>query len=114
MSERKHVTNIKEILMVIDTSIKRLVSPTAMLIAAILVLNGLGTPGTIDEAIIGASVLLFVFSFSYFIVSLYLADKEFESLGIRQFFVKILSGSYMFVYLLLFAVAVITGLNKVV
>lgn len=114
MTDTTKNNKVKIILDIIDTSIKRLLSPATMLVAAVLMSKGLGKPESNEIAIKTIIVLLSLFSIGHFIGSLVVAVKEFDEAGINKVAGFFLSTGYMLIYFVLFVVAVVTGVGKVI
>ncbi|MDF1724763.1 MAG: hypothetical protein P1U59_09570 [Alcanivorax sp.] len=103
---------MKDVLNTIDAAIKRLVAPTAMLIAATLLSNGLNRPDSNPHIIQGVMALMGLFAFGYMAASAIVAIKEFDELGISFWKKGLFSLSFILVYLVLFVTAIYMGLNK--
>ncbi|WP_156836625.1 hypothetical protein [Marinobacter daepoensis] len=67
----------------IDSAIKRLVSTTAMLVAAVLLTRGLGKPDTNVCILYGLIVLLVISAFVYLAASAMVAIRELEEMKLR-------------------------------
>ena len=104
---------MKEVLDTIDSAIKRLVSPTAMLVAAALLTRGLDQPGSNTFVIHGLIFLLVVYAFGYLAFSAAVAIKEFDELGLRFWQKGVFGLSFMLLYLVLFIAAIYFGLGKI-
>ena len=97
---------MEEILDTIDKAIKRMVAPTAMIIAAAILLKASSGYGVTPKSlVIYASVLVFM-AFLYMCGSCYVALKRFKDAGINTFNRLILSISFVAVYIVLFIIGV--------
>lgn len=103
---------MKEILETIDSAIKRLVSPTAMLLAAALLTRGFDKPSSNYYIIYGLIVLLVVSAFCYLAASTMVAIKDFDELGLRLWQKVALGLSFVLVYFVLYSAAIYFGFSK--
>lgn len=104
---------MKEILDIIDSAIKRLVSPTAMLVGAALLSRGLDKPESSPPVIVGLMSLLALCALSYLVASAAVAVKEFDDLGMGAWKKGVFSLSFILVYFVLFVSAIYFGVTKI-
>ncbi len=101
-----------EILTTIDKAIKRLVAPTAMVVAAALLSKGLNQS---DRDLIAIKMYLWLLigsSFLFMLGSTISALNEFEKAGIGIIRRSVLSLSFVLVYLVLFFAGMAIALGK--
>lgn len=104
---------LKSTLDTIDGAIKKLVTPTAMIVATAIMSKGLNQPQSNDLLIKGVMWLLVLWAIGFMIASGFQALKEFEASGINLFLRFVLSTSFFLVYLVLFIVAIFLALGKI-
>ncbi len=103
---------MEEILDNIDKAIKRLVSPTAMVVAAGVLAKGIVNP-RVDELAIKMLIYLLLASALLFMASSgYQALRKFETLGVGVFRRFVLSLSFLLVYGVLFLVGIAIAFGK--
>lgn len=110
--ESKLVEKSEQLIDAIDSSIKRLVTPTAFIIAAGVLLTELETNAKHQELIYISVFSLIFFAILYTGFSVMVIAKKLESV-VSNKNAKIIVGSfYSFLYLILWLVAIKTGFAK--
>ena len=104
---------MKMILESIDSAIKRLVSPTAMIVAAAVLAEGMNKDESNQIVIQSLVWVLSLFAFGYMIASYKVAFKEIEDSGHSKLTTGIISLAFMLVYFVLILVGIKFGIDKV-
>ncbi len=105
--------NMDDVLKIIDSAIKRLVSPVAMLVAAALLLRGMNNPGSSELTIIFISSVLVLWALAFTVISTVVAVREFDSVGVSKPVAYFLSSSFVLVYFVMFVAAIRLGFDKI-
>ena len=111
--EKVEINKAEELLNVFDSSLKRLVTPTAFLVAAALLSRGLDKPETnqtLIHILVGALTL---FSTLYFIFSVGLVAKKLEEIVKHKLGALVAGTIYILLYIIVFLAAIIMGLSKI-
>ncbi|GAB2933928.1 hypothetical protein [Rheinheimera gaetbuli] len=104
---------MKQILDAIDGAIKRLVSPTAMIVAAALLAQGSKGDGATPFIIKVLIWILSIFALGYLILSYLVAFKEIEASGYSKLKTGFISLAFMLVYFVLVLAGIRFGIDKI-
>ena len=104
---------MKKVLEIIDSAVKRLVTPVSMLVAAGLLSRGLEEPGVSPLTVKLLMSFLGLWAFGYMALSAVVAIKEFEEEGLGKAKSFVFGSSFMLVYLVLFVAAIKLGFDKI-
>ncbi|MCL1075987.1 hypothetical protein [Shewanella dokdonensis] len=104
--------NLKAGLDIFELSIKRLVVPVTMLIAAALLSNGLSKPGSNYLLIYFYMIFLGGFAIGYGVFSGLEAMKAIDKLSITKVKRGLLGISFMLIYVVLFLTSIKLGFDK--
>ena len=104
---------LKEILDTIDSAVKKLVAPTAMVVAAAVISKGLKQPESSEMLIKGTMWFLVAWAFIYMFSSAVVALREFEKTGLPFIRSFLLGTSFFVIYIVLFIVGIFVALGKI-
>jgi len=111
MKEEKGNNSIFDI---IDYSFKKLISPTVMLAAAALLSKNNTAESTNQIIVMFLICCLIGWSLVYFVATTCKVIEEFQSLGKNKVISVLLCTSFINVYLVVFIVAIRSGIDKVI
>jgi len=104
---------MKKILDSIDSAVKRLASPTAMVVAAVLLADGIKNAGSNATVITVMVWILSLSALGYVGAAYYSAFKEIEESGYSKWVTGFISLAFIPVYFVLVVVAIKFGVSKV-
>jgi hypothetical protein len=104
---------MKKVLDAVDSAIKRLVSPTAMIVAAAILAEGSKSENASPLVIKALVWLLSLFALGYLIFSCREAFKEIEASGYSKITTGFISLAFMLVYFVLILVGIRFGISKI-
>lgn len=104
---------MEEFLKAVDESIKRLITPVTVIIAASFLLKGLNKPESDDVLIYSLFGLLSLWAFAYTLISAEVAIRKIYAATEVKFFAFIVCLSFLPVYIILIVAAIWLGFSKI-